>query len=320
MKVKLKIFVKNAALYFLKWELPYFEKEFELVDEPGTDVVSFAFGPDVLAESANVPALKRVAVLFPGFDFNPYHNLGQREETLATIKDSYDLVFVNPGPVHDALVSSGKLVSHPFSVDVDKILKFKRIRRSLDSLVHVSADSPQKDWERSLKIMELTGLPHEVYPPRVKPDKKITLMDRIKWRYNKYIVQTVAPTKAFRTNLGYVDHLSTIKKYVEYDGFVHIAEEKPLPHHLDGKYTAALFEAGITGAIVFWHDTFGTGNDFESVFALSKEPETAAGQILEIRKGIDVERHSRLTSEEIADRCHPQKIVAFRRRLIEGLL
>lgn len=320
MKIKLKIFVKNAAYYFLKWELPYFEKEFELVDEPADDVVTFAYGPDVLKESANFPALKRVAILFPGFDFNPYHNLKRREETLSIIKESYDTIFVNPGPVRDALITSDKLASQPFSVDVDKLLKFRKTRKAINSLIHVSADAPQKDWERSQKIMELTGLPNEIYPPRIKKDKKITMADRIKWRYNKYILKYVSPTKAFRNTLGYVDHLSTIKKYVEYDGFVHIAEEKPLPEHLDGKYTAALFEAGVTGSIIFWHDTFDTGNDFETIFSLSKDPETAAKQILEIRNEIDVKRHSELTSEEISDKCHPQKAVDYRKRIIEGIL
>lgn len=321
MKIKLKIFVKDAAHYFLKWELPYFNEEFELVDKPAKDVVILAFGPDILEDCINVPALKKVAILFPGFDFNPYHNIPIREKTLEIIDKYYDAVFVNPGPVATALKSSDKIIKHPFSVDVDKLLKFKKIRKSINSLVHVSADSPQKDWERSQKIMELTGLPNEVYPSRKGlGHNKVTIKDRIKWRYNKYIVQYISPKKAFRTTRGYVDHLSTIKKYIQYDGFVHIAQEKPLPFQLDGKYTAALFEAGVTGSIIFWHDTFSEGNDFETIFSLSKEPETAAQQILEIRNEIDVEKHSILTSEEISDRCHPRKIVQYRKRIIESIL
>ena len=43
---------------------------------------------------------------------------------------------------------------------------------------------------------------------------------------------------------------------------------------------------------------------FEFIFALSKEPEIAAEEILEIRDNIDVSGQSRLVSEEICDRCN----------------
>ncbi|HEY8558970.1 MAG TPA: hypothetical protein VIL74_01105 [Pyrinomonadaceae bacterium] len=320
MKTKLKIFVSKAPLYFLKWELPYFEKEFKLVDEPGEDTVSLAFGPDVLEECASSPALKRAAFLFPFYNYNPYHDLSYREKVLALIENFYDAVFVNPGPINQALSTCGKLFSHPFSVDVDKIRKMKRVRKTVGSLIHVSADSPQKDWERSQKVMQLTGLPYEIFPPRRQPDQKVTFKERVLWRYNKYIVKALKPAEALRKTLGYADHLTTIKKYVEYDGFVHIAAKKPDKLHLDGKYTAALLEAGVTGAIIFWHDTFGLGNDFETIFALSKEPQTAAREILEIKDRIVAEKHSARTSEEISERCHPQKIVRFRRRVIESIL
>jgi hypothetical protein len=94
------------------------------------------------------------------------------------------------------------------------------------------------------------------------------------------------------------------------DGFVHVAAE--VPPFVDGKYTATLLEAGLTGAILFWHDTLSLGNDFETVFNLPVEPNTAAAKILEIRSGIHVETHSRLTREEILDRCSPDKVVRMR--------
>lgn len=318
MKTKLKIVVDKAS-YFLDWEIPYFRKEFDLVDEPSENAIVLAFGPDVLEFSAKLPALKRTAVLFPGFYYNPYHNLECRQKMLELVENHFDVIFVNPGPIEEALKLSNKIVSHPFSVDVDKILKFKKVRKSLTSLIHVSADSPQKDWERSKQIMELTGLKNEVYPPR-SSIPKITWKDRIMWRYNKYVTQKFNPTKAFRTNIGYVSHRTVIRKYSEYDGFVHVAAEKQLLEHIDGKYTAALLEAGVTGSVIFWHDTLNLGNNFETVIHLPKDIDKAASEILHIRKNLDVERQSEKTSQEISDTCHPEKVVAFRRKTIERFI
>lgn len=319
-KIKLKLLFNHKAAYFINWELPHFRENFELVDSPSKDVVLFAYGPEAFMEAVNYPARKRVGILFPGFDYNPFHNLETRRKTLELIENQYDAVLVNPGPVHDALKTSDKIYSHAFSIDIDKLRKFRRLRRNVKSLVHVSADSPQKDWERSERVMKLTGLRYEVYPPRTTESTSVTLSDRLRWRYNKYIVSRISPTRAFRHTLGYVDHESTIRRYIEHDGFVHIAAEKPLPNHLDGKYTAALLEAAVTGSIVFWHDTFGTGNDFETIYSLPKEPEQAASEILEIIRNIDVEKVSAETSQEVSERCDPRKIVAYRKEVIESIL
>ena len=318
-RIKLKIIADQGARFFLRWELPYFRREFDLVSEAGPDVVLLNYAPGRLGGDLHLPALRRVAFLIPGFDFNPYHNIQQRHETLRLIEQNYDLVFVNPGPIAKALSDSPKLYSHPFSVDVERIGNFGRVRTRIDSLLHVSADAPQKDWERSEEIMRLSGIRHEVFPPRTEVTPSITWRDRVRWRYNKYVVKTVSPTSAFRRNLGYASHASTIAKYAEHDGFVHIAKEKPHPVRIDGKYTAALLEAGVTGAIVFWHDTFRDGNDFETVFSLPVDPESAARRILEIRDSIDIRKHSRLTSEEFRDRCHPQRIVQMRKDAILDL-
>jgi hypothetical protein len=319
-KIRLMILADRGAQFFLKWELPYFRKEFELVSNPGADVVLLNFAPGRLGADLDLPALRRCAFLIPGFDFNPYHNMDQRKASLDLIERHYDLIFVNPGPIEEALNPSAKLVSLPFSIDIDRLCSVRRLRRSIESLIHVSADAPQKDWERSEQVMGLTGLRYEVYPPRRSKSERITWSDRLRWRYNKYLVKALAPTTAFRRNLGYLSHAATIRRYCEYDGFVHVAKEKPDPIRIDGKYTAALLEAGATGAIVFWHDTFGIGTDFETIFSVPVEPESAAKKILEIRERIDVADHSRRTMEEIADRCHPSRVVSARRRAIERIL
>jgi hypothetical protein len=318
-RIKLKITIDESAAFFLKWELPYFHREFEIVTNAGPDVVLLSYAPRSLISDLNLPAYKRVALLIPGY-VNPYYDLDQRHELLKLIEEHYDLALVNPGPVEIALSTSRKLVSHPFSVDVDKLAKVRRVRKSLDSLLHVSADAPHKDWERSERIMRSTGLPFEVFPPRQQPTARTTFRDRIMWRFNKYIVHSVSPTAAFRRNFGYVSHAATIAKYGEYDAFVHIATEKPLLDRLDGKYTAALLEAGVTGAIIFWHDTYNDGNDFETIFAIPAETEQAAKEILEIRKSTDIERHSQATSLEMADRCHPANVVQKRRKAIEAIM
>ena len=120
--------------------------------------------------------------------------------------------------------------------------------------------------------------------------------------------------------MGYKSHSEIMAKYKQYDGFVHIASEINHPHLLDGKYTATLLEAGLTGAILFWHDTFQLGNDFETIFSLSKDPAVAANELINIKNSIDVEKHSQKTWEEIADRCDPSKIAAFRKSIISKLI
>lgn len=320
-KIKLKVVADEGAAFFLKWELPYLKREFKIVSEAGPDVVLMSFAPYDLAEFIEIPALRRVAYLVPGY-VNPYYNEEQKSSLLKLIDEHYDLVFVNPGPIKIALSSSDKLVTHPFSVDVDNLRAAAKARRSINSLLHVSADAPQKDWKRSEKIMKLTGLPYEVFPSRENKEstKPVSLKDRIAWRYNKYIVGSISPTTAFRRNMGYVSHAKTIRKYAEHDGFVHIAKPKRLIDRLDGKYTAALLEAAATGAITFWHDSYKDGNDFDTIFSMPSDPEEAAADVLKIRGSIDIRRHSKTTMEEIGDRCHPERICRARKIAIEKVV
>ena len=63
MRTKLSFFTDQAT-HFLRWEVPYFRKHFDVVSYPGQDVILLAFGPDVLETAARLPALRRVAVLF----------------------------------------------------------------------------------------------------------------------------------------------------------------------------------------------------------------------------------------------------------------
>lgn len=118
--------------------------------------------------------------------------------------------------------------------------------------------------------------------------------------------------------MGYESHSVVIEKYHAYDGFVHVAAETP--PHVDGKYTATLLEAGLTGCILFWHDTLGLGNDFETVFNLPLDARKAADEILLIRRGIDIESHSKQTSEEIYERVNPQKVMQMRFKKIMEIL
>ena len=316
MRPKLSVFTGQAT-HFLRWEVPYFRKHFDVVSHPGHDVVLLAFGPDVLETAARLPALRRVATLFPGFGCNPYHNLEYRAKALSAIESSYDLVFVNPGPLAEAYKSSEKVITCNFTIDT-KMIKCKKLRKSIDSLIHVSADYPQKDWQRSELIMKLTSLPYAVLPPRSSTDYSyLTSMER---RLNRYI-RALGLTSPFRTMpAGYVPHSVVAKKYQQYDGFVHVAEEIPDAIYLDGKYTASLLEAGVTGAILFWHDTLGLGNDLETVFDLPVDPEAAASQILEIRRSLNVEQHSRMTRDEILEKYDPARSIEFRAIKIKDLL
>jgi hypothetical protein len=316
-KPKLHILV-GQAWHFLRWELPHFKRHFTLVESPSDTAVLLGFGPDVLDTAAHLPALRRVAVLLPGFSRNPYRNPVHRAEGLTLIDTFYDLVFVNPGPLAEAYSASDKIALYPFSIDTN-LARCRRVRTSLESLLHVSTDDPQKDWRRSEAVMQLTGLAYEIFPPRggrvINPP-----LHRVKRRINHYCARLGRPPLFKMLPLNYMHHGMVVRKYQQHDGFVHVAAERPNSDYVDGKYTACLLEAGATGAILFWHDTLGLGNDLETVFGLPVEPEAAAREVLHIRASLDVETHSRRTRDEIRDTFDPGRSVALRCSRILELL
>jgi hypothetical protein len=306
-KPKLYVHVKGAT-HFLEWELPEFKKYFQLVDQPAADVALLCFGPDAMEEASQLPARKRFLVTFPGFGYNPLYNLEIRHLQETIIKQSFNAVFINPGPLELAYSDMPNVYFYPFSVNTD-LVKLEHYRTKLDSLIHVSNDGLQKDWQRSQKIMELTGLKNEVFPPR--NDKYLKRQVKVNQGKNLFRKIVRRPSKKYLP-LGYVDHQIVIKKYQDYDGFVHVARDIKHPGLVDGKYTASLIEAGITGSILFWHDTLGLGNTLETVFELPLDEHKAASRILDIRKSLNVEEHSRLTHQEMLDTFNPQKSVKIR--------
>lgn len=298
----------DKASHFLRWERDEFARYFDLVDHPSPRALLMTFGPDVLKSGAALPARQRFAVLFPGFSFNPVRNATLLAEQAELIAAHYAQVFINPGPLELAYAAIPNLTLYPFSVDTS-LVRMIRPRTSLDSLLHVSQANPQKDWPRSESIMKKSGLRYEVFPPRDSARLEahraaIVLQNSRRTALN---LDVVAPLP-----VGYFDHRETVEKYREYDGFVHVAAEVGHPEFIDGKYTASLIEAGVTGAILFWHDTWGLGNGLETVFNLPKDTYEAAAEIREIRGSLDIERHSRLTSEEMAATFSPRVSVAVR--------
>jgi len=291
----------HEATHFLRWELPVFARYFDLASAPDDRTILLAFGPDALWTGARLPAKCRMAYLFPGFSYNPYHNPRVRDEARATLEAHYQAVFVNPGPLEVAYAGLPHLFLCPFSVDTS-LVGLRAFRNELNSLIHISSRAPQKDYRRSQRVMQLTRLAHEVFPSE----------HEILHRAAAYIGEG----RTASDGAGYLPHEQIVEKYHGADGFVHVASDVADPQFLDGKYTATLLEAGVTGSILFWHDTFGLGNDFETVFALPSDPESAAMEILAIRQRLDVREHSRRTHEEIADRCNPESAVGLRCRLM----
>lgn len=314
MKPRLYIHLAGAT-HFLHWELPYFQKYFDVVDYPDKNTVLFVFGPDALVSGAELPAMLRVILLFPGFGYHPYYDVIQRLGMQQILNERYNIVFTNHGPMYEAFKKSvNNMHLCSFSVNTD-LIKLRRYRDKINTLLHASAVGfAQKDWTRSRDVMHLTKLPYEVFPPRNKRfyHRIIDRLGRkIKSIVGKTSGQVASPQIKHR---GYVSHAELIEKYHQYDGFVHIAGKTP--PHTDAKYTATLLEAGLTGCILFWHDTLNLGNDFETIFSLPLEPALAAQEILQIRKSIDVALHSKRTAEEIYDRTNPDKIVKQRLQVI----
>lgn len=334
-RIRLKIVVGKAP-HFLEFELPYFKKYFDVVDDSNDETVVFAYAPDVLEYAASFPCSLRTAIIFPGFGFRPYCEPSDRAFLAGLINKHYDLVFANPGPMEEAFRDTGKLVIHPFCIDLDRI-PFEKPRRQLNSLLHASAiGSMKKDWMRSVHVMQQTGLKWEIFPPRPLVDEQQKIIESVtadsvfdklrkqfvKWR-NRYwhafyrrTLKLGLPPLILPS--GYLSHNTLIKRYQQYDGFVHIAKDNPPA--TDAKYTATLLEAGATGALLFWHDTLGLGNDFETIFSLPLDPEQAAKEILLIRQNVNIEQHSRRTAKEVRDRCNPDSVMRIRLAAIEKAL
>ena len=315
-KPKLYIHVDQAT-HFLRWERSEFAKYFELVSSPAEDTVLLTFGPDVLEAGSTLPALKRFAVLFPGFTHNPLYNLENRKKHEKLIKNHYHKVFINPGPLELAYKNLRNIELYPFSVDVD-LMNVKRYRKSIKTLLHVSSDSPQKDWQRSEAIMKKTGMRYEVFPPR---DPKFFEAIVKRNNFKNSLRKLVGLKQKAYLPYGYVDHKTVIKKYQSYDAFVHVAKDIKDPNDgVDGKYTAAFIEAGLTGAILFWHDTYGLGNGLKTVFDLPLDPDEAAKRIVEISNSIDVREHSEKTRQEMLETFNPEISVRIRaQKILESI-
>jgi len=318
MKPELFIDVKGAR-HFLNWELPQFKKHFTIVHEQSKEAIYLAFGPDAFQQSSNLQAKRKIAYLFPGFGFNPIHNSETKNWALEKIINEYDAILINQGPLEIAFATIKKKFICPFSLNTS-LISMTKPRTDVKKLLHVSADYPQKDWKRSEEIMMLTGLQYEVFPSRKKTKTKNSLKKRCFQVFNRCLRKIRIPYQIYLLPDSYVSHHETIKKYNAYDGFVHIASECKDPLHIDGKYTACLLEAGLTGAILFWHDTFKLGNNLETVFSCSERPEIASKQILDIIKSIDIKRHSKETREEIYDKFNCANSVDIRANIIKGLL
>jgi len=308
MKPKLYLYVHKAS-HFLRWERPELDKYFEVVQEPSADIPLLVFGPEAVEKAAELPASKRFAYIFPGFDVNPLHDLEFRKKMLAIFDERFELVFMNNGPLVKAYGKGPKFSIVPFSIDT-KLVDFKRYRTRIDSLLHVSQAAYQKDWERSVAIMEATGLPFKLFPPRgVELHTRQEIWQR---RLNRLFVRTGVKFRYDVPPKGYVKHSKVIELYHQYDGFVHIAGEKFHKRYIDGHILSTMLEAGLTGSILFWHDTHGMGPALETVFDMPLDIELAAARILELRESLDVEKHSRATREEILEKHNPEKSVRLR--------
>lgn len=309
-KPKLYIHVGEAT-HFLRWELPEFAKYFELVSNPDKNTLLLVFGPDVLEDALRLPALKRYAVLFPGFGYNPLYNDHIRDNQSELITQ-YDLVFINPGPLEIAYKDLRNIVFYPFSIDTKKI-KYSKPRNQVKNIIHVSSDYPQKDWKRSEEIMKKTGLKWEVYPNRNQTNsiaKKVFI---------KLLKSAYAVTKLNIFKLppkGYVRHSDVIKKYNKNDAFIHVARDIKDPIYVDGKYTATLIEAGLSGCIIFWHDTLNLGNTLETVFELPLDTNKAASLIKRTVNSINIREHSLKTHKEMLDKFNPVISVRVRAEAI----
>lgn len=314
-KPKLHIVVKNAA-HFLRHERPIYERFFECVDEPGPDVMVHGYATDALFGLHQLPARSRSAYILPGWGFSsPLFDLDLRARMASYVEQHLDVALINRGPLSMAFAGCPKFEITGFSIDLG-MARHQHERRSLHSLIHVSADYPEKDWRRSEAVMKGTGLAWEVFPPRTPggASRGLRPITKLKRKLNHLANRAGINARFDVPRTRYVESSQVLKKLAAYDGFVHVAA--PVPPGADGMYVSTLLEAGLTGALLFWHDTHGHGGFLETVFELPVEPDRAAEQIRDIAATVDVAAHSRSTYEEIRDTFDPAKVVADRCRLI----
>ena len=307
----------GGATHFLTWERPVYASRFRLVAAPQPDAHLHAFGPDVLESGAALPASSRSIYLFPGFvPRSPFFDDEVRRHWEDVLRSAYDLVFVNPGPMAALFGHLPQARVVPFSVDVG-LVPFRE-RTAVRSLLHASADYPQKDWPRSEATMAATGLPYEVFPPRDETIKHHWSRSRLARLRANRVLRTLRVPWRLRTTPGrYVPHSATIERYLAHDGFVHVAA--PVAPALDGLYTATLIEAGLSGAITFWHDTHGLGGFLETVVEVPGEPGPAATAVLQAIEDMDVAERSRATRDEMLRTFAPEHAVTRRTAAIAQL-
>lgn len=115
----------------------------------------------------------------------------------------------------------------PVSIEVDLIAPSKNeYRTRLDSLVHGSSRTAQKDWERSASAMKKTALASEVFPPT---DVSVLLQKHRRAHRRAAVLRAVGLRAQNPLPLGYAGHAETIAKYREHDGFVHVAQDARHP-------------------------------------------------------------------------------------------
>ena len=270
--MKPKLYIRIVACeYWLSWVTPELAKLFDIVDEPSPDVAMLAYGQDSAQEAlrSKVPSRVRVATFLPGITWhpNPVED-AESNKVCRYVARQYDVLFVNPGPLELAFadMANCKVILPSYDVDI----RFRR-RMDIGYLLHAGVPTPQKNRVRNIEIMRKTGLDWDVQP----------------------------------RSTNRLPRRELVHRYLAADAVIQVSRKTGLREYLEGKYTACMMEAGATGAILFWHDVWGLGSDFDCIVPIPNTSKEAAAVILETAEG-DVEALSAATSAEIRKKCHPR--------------
>lgn len=298
-----KLVIAPKNFHFLRWEIEEFKKHFKAVIQTKNpsrwleeeDVLLTCATPSFL-KFQNLKCRAKFGILYASMKLRPQHPSFKERKAYRVICEAatkYNAVFGHNGPVWEAFKDScPNFFLHRYSA-ADSLFKKTRTREEFKRVIHLAREASFKGRHISEAVMPLLPYDGEVLP------SKSDLQDPS----NHYVKAKTGYVLDWKKDLPSI--------YQAADGFLSPSVIGPPPKYdVDGKYTQATLEAGLSGCIIFWNDCMNLGNCFDTVFKLpSENPKEIAEFIQSTIKNLDTEEHSQKTAKEFYEKCNAAESV-----------